>query len=157
MRKLYFLFLLAIFNCNIVLAQKNNVIESPLQVQMENSGEAMIGINILLASKPIDAKTAMPYATSSMSSAAPMSKRAVQMARQKQLAKQAQTDILAQLKVLEKQGKVSDITSLWMANAINCKAAPEAIKVLSSLSEVVSIGLDQEFSAILFIVLSMDV
>lgn len=145
MRKLYFLFLLAIFNCKIVLAQKNNVIESPLQVQMENSGEAMIGINILLASKPIDAKTAMPYATSSMSSAAPMSKRAVQMARQKQLAKQAQTDILAQLKVLEKQGKVSDITSLWMANAINCKAAPEAIKVLSSLSEVVSIGLDQEF------------
>jgi serine protease AprX len=62
----------------------------------------------------------------------------------KYFAQNTQGDILNQLSTLENTGQVKDVTSLWITNVINCYATPEAIKTLSSRSDVHRIDHDEK-------------
>ena len=61
----------------------------------------------------------------------------------KYFAQNTQGDVLNQLSTLENTGQVKDVTSLWINNVINCYATPEAIKPLSSRSDVTRIDHDE--------------
>ena len=61
----------------------------------------------------------------------------------KYFAQNTQGDILNQLSTLENTGQVKDVTSLWITNVINCFSTPEAIKTLSSRSDVTRIDHDE--------------
>ena len=62
----------------------------------------------------------------------------------KYFALNTQNDIMDQLSTLKNSDKVKDITSLWIANVINCYATPEAIKTLSNRSDVIRIDHDEK-------------
>lgn len=137
MKKIFFLCFLSLLNLEFISAQSTNVIEQPLQTMMTQT-EGLIGINILL--QPVnDGRKSSP------SVALLQANRSEKVAIRKKRAKLAQESVSAILGEFVQRGQVTDTASLWMANMINCKATPEAIKALSVLPEVVSIGLDQEF------------
>lgn len=58
-------------------------------------------------------------------------------------AEEAQAEVAAELEDDEAEGQVSEVTSLWMANAIALQAKPAVIERLARRKDIVSIQLDR--------------
>ena len=123
------------------MAQRTNVIEQDLQQEIKLSKGELIKINILVHSDIEQLSTQKGVRLS-------QTKRKQAIMSQKNRIAQSQLTLMGQLNVLSKKGLVSDISSLWIANVINCNATAEAIALLSQNPEVMSIGLDKEYQIV---------
>ena len=134
----YLLLLLSLLICQFGFSQNYNVIEPELQKLLEQKGDKMIKVNIILKSeininnlrndvKNIDDAKAQRQAV---------------VNELKSLSEQSQSDILSLLKVGEASGDVKNIKTHWLSNMITCEASKSYIYLLSERADVKIIGHD---------------
>ncbi len=141
MKKIFLIVIVLLFGVCDNMAQRTNVIEQDLQQEIKLSKGELIKINILVHSDIEQLSTQKGVRLS-------QTKRKQAIMSQKNRIAQSQLTLMGQLNVLSKKGLVSDISSLWIANVINCNATAEAIALLSQNPEVMSIGLDKEYQIV---------
>ena len=141
MKKIFLIVIVLLIGVCDNMAQRTNVIEQDLQQEIKLSKGELIKINILVHSDIEQLSTQKGVRLS-------QTKRKQAIMSQKNRIAQSQLTLMGQLNVLSKKGLVSDISSLWIANVINCNATAEAIALLSQNPEVMSIGLDKEYQIV---------
>ena len=141
MKKIFLIVIVLLIGVCDNMAQRTNVIEQDLQQEIKLSKGKLIKINILVHSDIEQLSTQKGVRLS-------QTKRKQAIMSQKNRIAQSQLTLMGQLNVLSKKGLVSDISSLWIANVINCNATAEAIALLSQNPEVMSIGLDKEYQIV---------
>ena len=62
----------------------------------------------------------------------------------KEMAQKTQVNLLSYLREEERKGKVSRVRSLWIINAISCRATKDIVKTLVTRNDVQRIGYDKE-------------
>jgi len=140
MNRLSCLLLVAI---RFLLANDIQSVQTPITPQLSEelsrtSSESFIRINIVMKEQ---INSDILY--SNVQSLSKANRRQFVINELKYFAQNTQGDILNQLSTLENTGQVKDVTSLWITNVINCFATPEAIKTLSSRSDVTRIDHDE--------------
>ena len=141
MKKIFLIVIVLLIGVCDNMAQRTNVIEQDLQQEIKLSKGELIKINILVHSDIEQLSTQKGVRLS-------QTKRKQAIMSQKNRIAQSQLTLMGQLNVLSKKGLVSDISSLWIANVINCNATAEAIALLSQNPEVMRIGLDKEYQIV---------
>jgi hypothetical protein len=126
-----------------LLANDIQNVQTPITPQLfeelsRTSSESFIKINIVMKEQ---INSDILY--SNVQSLSKANRRQFVINELKYFAQNTQGDILNQLSALENTGEVKDVTSLWITNVINCYATPEAIKTLSSRSDVTRIDHDE--------------
>ena len=143
MRKVIFTLFFTLILCGVSQAKNNNVIEPELQTILNQKSDDKINISIVFKSQ---ANSAQLMAKAERNSS--ISKRDFLVAELKEFSIQTQNDVFAILQAEEKNGKVSDINSLWIVNTINCKASRDVIYKLASHPDVKTLIYDKEIQLI---------
>ena len=130
MRKLVFTLLVILSFCSLGLSQ--NTIEPRLQDIMNQKGDEMIDVTIVLKSQIDDAKLqAMAGRTEDK-----MIQREIVVNELKDFSSRQQADVMSVLKAEETNGNVTAIRSLWIVNAISCETSRDVIYQLSTHPEL---------------------
>ena len=137
MRKLLFVLLVILSFSSIGFAQ---VIDAELQKAMNQKSDGMISVNIILKSQ-MNLKNLSKRAEGISDKYV---RRDMLIDELKLFAEKEQAEILSILKAEEKSKRVSDITSSWSANYINCVTTSDVIYLLAEHPDVMMIGLDEE-------------
>ena len=137
MRKLLFVLLVILSFSSIGFAQ---VIDAELQKAMSQKSDEMISVNIILKSQ-MNLKNLSKRAEGISDKYV---RRDMLIDELKLFAEKEQAEILSILKAEEKSKRVSDITSSWSANYINCVTTSDVIYLLAEHPDVMMIGLDEE-------------
>lgn len=138
MRKLFFTLLIVFSFCGLAMSQ--NTIEPKLQEILNQKGDEMISVNIIL-------KTQMNFNELRNRSANVLDKdvkRNVMIADLKNFAEKEQQDILSVLNAEQRNMSVKNVSSHWLANYINCEVTRDVIYQLASHPDVYMIGYDEE-------------
>ena len=135
MRK-HLLLLLSLIICHLGFAQNHNVIETELQEVLNQKGNDMISVNIILKaeininnlrSNVNDFDDAKAYRQAIVSEL-------------KSFSEQSQQDILSILNAGEASGDIKDIKTHWLSNMISCTASKDYIYLLSGHSDIKILG-----------------
>ena len=133
-----FLFLLCFYT--VSFSQGLSVMEPELRQMLDSRCNDKIAVTIVMksqaSSSALRAKVAM-HRDKTM-------KRKVAVNEFKNYSKNSQEPLLSFLKLEEKKGNVSDISSLWISNSIVCNATCDVIDKIASRLDVVMIGLNKE-------------
>ena len=135
MRK-HLLLLLSLIICHLGFAQNHNAIETELQEVLNQKGNDMISVNIILKAeininnlrsnvKNIDDAKAYRQAI---------------VGELKSFSEESQKDILSILKAGEASGDIKDIKTHWLSNMISCTASKYYIYLLSGHSDIKILG-----------------
>lgn len=144
MKRFIFTICLALLSFNFSHAQTNNAIDSELQAILGQRSSEMIDVTIVLKSQINPAKLkAKAEKTRGKSS-----QRDVIVKELKEFSDETQSDIMSILEAEVRNGNVSDIRSLWIANAINCKASKDVIYLLSTHPDIKMLTYDKEIQLI---------
>lgn len=144
MRNFILAILLSIFFCNNIFAQFNfvptNVIDTELREILEKNVDDKVSVNIILKSQ-MDDKVLQ---ASSARATDKESKRQIVVEKLKGFSKETQHDIISILQAEEKNSGVTDISSHWLINMINCTASAEVIYKLAEHPDVFHIFYNKE-------------
>ena len=138
MRKLVFTLLVIISFCNLGMAQ--NTIEPRLQEILNQKGDEMISVNIIL-------KSQMNFDNSRNRASHTIDKnvkRNILVDDLKSFAEKEQQELLSILGAEQRSNKVTDISCHWLANYINCKTTRDVIYQISQHPDVFLIGYNEE-------------
>ena len=135
MRKHLFL-LLSLLLCHFGFAQNHNVIEPELQEVLNQKGDDMISVNIILKSE-ININNLRSNAKDIEDVKA---HRQAIVSELKSFSEQSQKDILSILKAGEASGDIKDIKTHWLSNMISCTASKDYIYSLSGHSDIKILG-----------------
>ena len=138
MRKLLSFFAFCMV-CSLGFAQSYNVIEQELQEVLNQRTNDLIEVNIYFKSQ-IDSKS-LESKTQRATDAT--SRREIVVGELKDFSTRSQSDVLDILYAEERGGNATDINSMWIVNAISCKATRDVIYELSSHPDILSIGYDK--------------
>ena len=138
MKKSILLLLLTLFSLNLIYAQ-TNTIEPELQEVLNQKGDEMISVNIILKSQADVHKLQQIAAKASDRK----SKREVVVNELKSFSKSTQSDLMSILDAEAKSGKVEDIRCHWLVNAISCSASSEVIYLIARHNDVEVIAYDE--------------
>ncbi len=135
MRKHLFL-LLSLLICHFGFAQNHNVIEPELQEVLNQKGNDMISVNIILKSE-ININNLRSNVKNIEDVKA---HRQAIVSELKNFSAQSQEDILSLLKTGEASGDIKDIKTHWLSNMISCTASKDYIYLLSEHSDIKILG-----------------
>ena len=135
MRKYLFL-LLSLLLCHFGFAQNHNVIEPELQEVLNQKGNEMISVNIILKSE-ININNLRSNAKNIDDAKA---YRQAIVSELKSFSEESQKDILSILKAGEASGDIKDIKTHWLSNMISCNASKDYIYLLSEHSDIKILG-----------------
>ncbi len=138
MKKSILLLLLTLFSLNLIYAQ-TNTIEPELQEAINQKGDEMISVNIILKSQADVHKLQQIAAKASDRK----SKREVVVNELKSFSKSTQSDLMSILDAEAKSGKVEDIRCHWLVNAISCSASSDVIYHIARHNDVEVIAYDE--------------
>jgi subtilisin family serine protease len=138
MKKSILLLLLTLFSLNLIYAQ-TNTIEPELQEALNQKGDEMISVNIILKSQADVHKLQQIAAKANDRK----SKREVVVNELKSFSKSTQSDIMSILDAEAKSGKVEDIRCHWLVNAISCSASSDVIYHIARHNDVEVIAYDE--------------
>ncbi|MFZ4465094.1 MAG: S8 family peptidase, partial [Bacteroidales bacterium] len=143
MKKIFTYFLLAFFMTAASFSMAENagqdVISLPLKQQMSVTAKSdMIRINIQLKDQ-FDSQKLMNQ-VQSMNKA---ERRAHVISVLKDFSQLSQKGVVADLNKLQRKGSVNQLTTLWIANVVNCFATPEAIAELAKRNDISGIDYDE--------------
>ena len=138
MKKSILLLLLTLFSLNLIYAQ-TNTIEPELQEALNQKGDEMISVNIILKSQA-DVQKLQQIAAKANDR---KSKREVVVNELKNFSKSTQSDLMSILDAEAKSGKVEDIRCHWLVNAISCSASSEVIYLIARHNDVEVIAYDE--------------
>ena len=138
MKKNILLLLLTLFSLNLIYAQ-TNTIEPELQEVLNQKGDEMISVNIILKSQA-DVQKLQQIAAKANDR---KSKREVVVNELKSFSKSTQSDLMSILDAEAKSGKVEDIRCHWLVNAISCSASSEVIYLIARHNDVEVIAYDE--------------
>lgn len=138
MRKLVFTLLVILSFCSFSFAQ--SIIEPELQNVLNQKGDEMISVNIILKSQINHNKLQSKVRNVDDKKM----QRNILVNELKSFAEKEQQEILSILKAEEKSSKVSDINPRWMTNYINCTTTRDVIYLLAEHPDVMMIGYNQE-------------
>ena len=138
MKKSILLLLLTLFSLNLIYAQ-TNTIEPELQEAINQKGDEMISVNIILKSQADVHKLQQIAAKASDRK----SKREVVVNELKSFSKSTQSDLMSILDAEAKSGKVEDIRCHWLVNAISCSASSDVIYLIARHNDVEVIAYDE--------------
>ena len=137
--KRHLLLLLSLLACQFGFAQNYNVIEPELQEVLEQKGNDMISVNIILDSE-IDIND-LRNNVRGISDA--KTQRQTIVTEFKSFSEQAQKDVLSILKKGVTEGEIKDITPHWLSNMITCTASKNYIYRLSERDDIKVIGYNE--------------
>ncbi len=143
MKKLFLSLLISCMLCGVCYAQNHNVIEYELQEVMNQKGDEMIDVTIVLKSQ-IDAAKLQAKAERGDKSL----QREIVVNELKDFASRQQADVMSVLKAEETNGNVTAIRSLWIVNAISCETSRDVIYQLSTHPDVAVISYNNEVGLI---------
>ena len=144
MKKLFLSLLISCMLCGVCYAQNHNVIEYELQEVMNQKGDEMIDVTIVLKSQMDAAKLqAMAGRTDDK-----MIQREIVVNELKDFSSRQQADVMSVLKAEETNGNVTAIRSLWIVNAISCETSRDVIYQLSTHPDVAVISYNNEVGLI---------
>ena len=135
MRKYLFL-LLSLLLCHFGFAQNHNVIEPELQEVLNQKGNEMISVNIILKSE-ININNLRSNVKNIEDVKA---HRQAIVSELKSFSEESQKDILSILKAGEASGDIKDIKTHWLSNMISCTASKDYIYLLSEHSDIKILG-----------------
>ena len=135
MRK-HLLLLLSLLLCHFGFAQNHNVIEPELQEVLNQKGDDMISVNIILKSE-ININNLRSNAKDIEDVKA---HRQAIVSELKSFSEQSQKDILSILKAGEASGDIKDIKTHWLSNMISCTASKDYIYSLSKHPDIKILG-----------------
>ena len=135
MRK-HLLLLLSLLVCHFGFAQSHDVIEPELQEVLNQKGNDMISVNIILKSE-INIKNLRSNVKNIEDVKA---HRQAIVGELKSFSEQSQKDILSILKAGEASGDIKDIKTHWLSNMISCTASKDYIYLLSEHSDIKILG-----------------
>ena len=138
MKKSILLLLLTLFSLNLIYAQ-TNTIEPELQEAINQKGDEMISVNIILKSQA-DVQKLQQIAAKANDR---KSKREVVVNELKSFSKSTQSDLMSILDAEAKSGKVEDIRCHWLVNAISCSASSDVIYHIARHNDVEVIAYDE--------------
>jgi subtilisin family serine protease len=138
MKKSILLLLLTLFSLNLIYAQ-TNTIEPELQEAINQKGDEMISVNIILKSQADVHKLQQIAAKANDRK----SKREVVVNELKSFSKSTQSDLMSILDAEAKSGEVEDIRCHWLVNAISCSASSEVIYLIARHNDVEVIAYDE--------------
>ena len=138
MKKSILLLLLTLFSLNLIYAQ-TNTIEPELQEVLNQKGDEMISVNIILKSQA-DVQKLQQIAAKANDR---KSKREVVVNELKNFSKSTQSDLMSILDAEAKSGEVEDIRCHWLVNAISCSASSDVIYHIAQHNDVEVIAYDE--------------
>ncbi|MBQ4547715.1 MAG: S8 family peptidase [Bacteroidales bacterium] len=138
MRKLVFTLLVILSFCSLGVAQ--NTIEPRLQDIMNQKGDEMIRVNIILKSQ-MNFNNLRDRATNVVDKEV---KRNILVDELKTFAEKEQQDILSILNAEQRNMSVQNVSSHWLANYINCEVTRDVINLIAQHPDVYMIGYDEE-------------
>jgi subtilisin family serine protease len=118
---------------------ERDIITDQLKQKMDVSGQTeMIRVNIKLKEQ-FDSQRLM----NQVKSMSKIERRAHVIEVLKDFSRLSQEGVIADLNDLQQSGSVNQVTTLWIANIINCYASPEAIIELAKRNDIASIDHDE--------------
>ena len=138
MRKLVFTLLVIISFCNLGFAQ--NTIEPRLQEILNQKGDEMISVNIILKSQ-MNFNNLRSRANNVIDKE---TRRNILVDELKSFTEKGQQEILSILNAEQRSSKVKNVSCHWLANYINCKTTADVIYQISQHPDVYIIGYDEE-------------
>ena len=135
MRK-YLLLLLSLLICHYGFTQSYNVIEPELLEVLNQKGNDMISVNIILKSEIVVGD--LRYDVKDIDDL--KAYRQAVVGELKSYSERSQSEVLSLLKAGEASGDVKDITTHWLSNMITCTASKEYIYLLSEHIDVKILG-----------------
>lgn len=141
--KVFIVALLLAF-CNVSYSQQKKVVDRDLLQVIEKGTDELVSINIVLKSQANPARVKALAAKS----------KDVRIGRElmvnglKEHSKKNQTAILEYLQKAKKEGRVANIATHWVANAISCDATKEVIGALATHPDVLVVGLNKEVQVV---------
>ncbi len=135
MKKLFLSLLISCMLCGVCYAQNHNVIEYELQEVMNQKGDEMIDVTIVLKSQIDDAKLQAMAERGDKSL-----QREIVVSELKDFSLRQQSDVMAVLQAEEMGGNVANIGPLWIVNAISCEASRDVIYKLASHPDVAKLS-----------------
>ena len=135
MRK-YLLLLLSLLICHYGFTQSYNVIEPELQEVLNQKGNDMNSVNIILKSEIVVGD--LRYDVKDIDDL--KAYRQAVVGELKSYSERSQSEVLSLLKAGEASGDVKDITTHWLSNMITCTASKEYIYLLSEHIDVKILG-----------------
>ena len=135
MRK-HLLLLLSLLICHYGFTQSYNVIEPELQEVLNQKGNDMISVNIILKSEIVVGD--LRYDVKDIDDL--KAYRQAVVGELKSYSERSQSEVLSLLKAGEASGDVKDITTHWLSNMITCTASKEYIYLLSEHIDVKILG-----------------
>ena len=138
MRKLIFTLLVILSFCNLGLAQ--NIIEPRLHEILNQKGDEMISINIILKSQ-MNFKNLRNRADNAIDKEV---RRNIMVDELKTFAEKEQQEILSILKAEQRSSKVRNVSCHWLANYINCETTADVIYQIAQHPDVYIIGYNEE-------------
>ncbi|MBO5854715.1 MAG: S8 family serine peptidase, partial [Bacteroidales bacterium] len=138
MRKLVFTLMIVLSFCSLGFAQ--NVIEPELQNALNQKGDEMISVNIILKSQMNSEK----LRTCAEKTTDKHVRRNIMIDELKLFSEKEQQEIMSILKAEAKSNRVADIKGHWMTNYINCTTTRDVIYLLAQHPDVMMIGYNQE-------------
>ena len=148
MKKWVLITVSGILLCSLLISENNSgnsKITEQLQEKMESTSESeFIRINIAM-NEQYDSQTLLRN-TNELSKP---EKREFVVNQLKSFSNESQKDILTEMEILENEGLIQNIKSLWITNLINCFATKEAIREISLRNDIKSIDWDEERNMLL--------
>ena len=138
MRKLVFTLLVIISFCSLGMAQSS--IEPRLQEVLNQKGDEMISVNIILKSQ-MNFNNLRNRAENIIDKDA---RRNILVDELKSFTEKEQQEILSILDAEQRSSKVRDISCHWLANYINCSTTADVIYQLAQHPDVLVIGYNEE-------------
>ena len=140
MRKIFFAFVLLMSIGTVCFAQEGSPIEPELQSLLNNAGEEKFSITIVLKSQPEPSAIRAKVAASRGMKVAGE----VVVSELKKHSINSQTPLMTYLQSEEANGRVANISSLWIANTVCCDAVREVIYELALRNDIAIIGCNKE-------------
>ena len=138
MRKLFFTLFIILLFCNLGMSQ--NTIEPKLQDIMNQKGDEMIRVNIILKSQ-MNVNNLRNRAANVVDKEV---KRNILVDELKTFAEKEQQEILSILNAEQRNMSVKNVSSHWLANYINCEVTRDVINLIAQHPDVYMIGYDEE-------------
>ena len=139
MKKSILFLLLTLFSLNLIYAQNLNAIEPELQEVLNQKGDEMISITIILKSQA-DVQKLQQIAAKATDR---KTKRETVVNELKSFSKHTQSDIMSILDAESKSGNVDDVRCHWLVNAISCNASSDIIYRIARHADVEVIAYDE--------------
>ncbi len=139
MKKLLFTLIIALFVCVSAKAQNYDIIEPELQAVLEEKGNDMISVNIILK-----AEINISNLRNNVKDIGDVkSQRQAVVGEFKRFSEQSQSDVMAILEAGKLSGDIKDVNAHWLSNMITCTASKSYIYLLSTHPDIKVLGYNE--------------